>query len=103
MPFKTEIKQFNTLTKRFQRDSMKITLEIKERIKDGGLTKTEIKTLVETFGTFIDTNHSNNVFLEPHLTNWEERLFSAINQLDQFLSGLDTVRYILTFSHLILF
>ena len=55
MPFKTEIKQFNTLTKRFQRDSMKITLEIKERIKDGGLTKTEIKTLVETFGTFIYT------------------------------------------------
>lgn len=50
MPFKTEIKQFNTLTKRFQRDSTKITLEIKERIQEGGLTKEEKKTLVESFG-----------------------------------------------------
>ena len=52
MPFKAEIKQFNTLTKRFQRDTTKLTLEIKERIQDGGLTKDEIKTVVETFGKF---------------------------------------------------
>ena len=50
MPFKTEIKQFNTLTKRFQRDSTKITMEIKERIKEGGLTKEEKTALVESFG-----------------------------------------------------
>ena len=50
MPFKTEIKQFSTLTKRFQRDSTRITLEIKERIQEGGLTKEEMKTLVESFG-----------------------------------------------------
>ena len=50
MPFKTEIKQLNTLTKRFQRDSTKIILEIKERIKEGGLTNEEKTTLVESFG-----------------------------------------------------
>ena len=50
MPFKTEIKQFNTLTKRFQRDSTKITLEIKERIKEGGLTNEEKAALIESFG-----------------------------------------------------
>jgi len=49
MPFKTEIKQFNTLTKRFQRDSTKITLEIKERIKEGGLTNEEKKSLVVVY------------------------------------------------------
>ena len=50
MPFKTEIKQFNTLTKRFQRDSTKIILEIKERIKEGGLTNEEKAALVESLG-----------------------------------------------------
>ena len=50
MPFKTEIKQFNTLIKRFQRDSAKIVNEIKIRIQEGGLTRTEMKTLVEAFG-----------------------------------------------------
>ena len=50
MPFKAEIKQFSTLTKRFQRDSAKIVNEIKDRIRDSGLTKAEIKELVEGFG-----------------------------------------------------
>ena len=50
MPFKTEIKQFNTLTKRFQRDSAKIVNEIKVRVQEGGLTKMELQKLIESFG-----------------------------------------------------
>ena len=50
MPFKTEIKQFNTLTKRFQRDSAKIVNEIKVRVQEGGLNKTELQKLIESFG-----------------------------------------------------
>ena len=50
MLFKTEIKQLNTLTKRFQRDAVKVIAGIKERIPDGGLTKAEVKSLVENFG-----------------------------------------------------
>ena len=52
MPFKTEIKQFNTLTKRFQRDSAKIVNEIKVRVQEGGLNKTELQKLIESFGMF---------------------------------------------------
>ena len=52
MPFKTEIKQFNTLTKRFQRDSAKIVNEIKVRVQEGGLNKTELQKLIESFGRF---------------------------------------------------
>ena len=50
MPFKTEIKQFNTLTKRFQRDSAKIVNEIKVRVQEGGLNKMELQKLIESFG-----------------------------------------------------
>ena len=52
MPFKPEIKQFNTLTKRFQRDSAKIVNEIKVRVQEGGLNKTELQKLIESFGRF---------------------------------------------------
>ena len=55
MLFKTEIKQLNTLTKRFQRDAVKVVAGIKERIPDGGLTKAEVKSLVENFGELNDT------------------------------------------------
>ena len=50
MPFKAEIKQFNTLTKRFQRDSAKIVNEIKVRVQEGGLNKMELQKLIESFG-----------------------------------------------------
>ena len=53
MPFKTEIKQFNTLTKRFQRDSAKIVNEIKVRVQEGGLNKTELQKLIESFGSIL--------------------------------------------------
>ena len=62
MPFKTEIKQFNTLIKRFQRDSAKIVNEIKVRIQEGGLTRTEMKTLVEAFGKTLFLFPSPNFF-----------------------------------------
>ena len=96
MLFKTEIKQLNTLTKRFQRDAVKVVAGIKERIPDGGLTKAEVKSLVENFGelysiVFIQYSYRIMQFLEPHLTTWEERLFGAINQLDRFLTNLETV------------
>ena len=50
MAFKSEIKQMSTLTKRFQRDTTKLFQEIKGRVQAGGLTKEEVKALVETFG-----------------------------------------------------
>ena len=53
MPFKTEIKQFNTLTKRFQRDSAKIVNEIKVRVQEGGLNNTELQKLIESFGRIL--------------------------------------------------
>ena len=53
MAFKSEIKQMSTLTKRFQRDTTKLFQEIKERVQAGGLTKAEVKALVETFGKII--------------------------------------------------
>ena len=91
MPFKTEIKQFNTLTKRFQRDSAKIVNEIKVRVQEGGLTKMELQKLIESFGRFLINFHTLMLYSEPHLAGWEDRLFEAINQLDRFLTNLEPV------------
>ena len=99
MPFKTEIKQFNTLIKRFQRNSVKIVNEIKVRIQEGGLTRTEMKTLVEAFGKTVFLISEPTFFLEPHLSGWEERLFGAINQLERFLTNLEPVISYLVFYH----
>ena len=92
MPFKTEIKQFNTLTKRFQRDSAKIVNEIKVRVQEGGLTKMELQKLIESFGKFELFFLTLTECSEPHLSGWEDRLFEAINQLDRFLSNLEPVK-----------